>query len=172
VKTGRILQANIVLVSSLGLLREQFPKKRIVLATGCFDILHIGHVRFLQFASQQGDILVVGVNSDSSIKVIKGNHRPIISQEERIELIAALRCVDYVFIHENTVADEYIFSLKPDILAIGEESVKFYPSETKAAKDIGARIHIVKRIPSMSTTLILANLMSINENSDHVAPIE
>lgn len=171
-KIESLMQANIISVPNLGSLREQFSGQSVVLATGCFDILHTGHLRFLQLASQQGDILVVGVNSDSSIKIIKGHHRPIMGQGERIELIAAFRCVDFVFIHENTVADEYIMSLKPDVFVIGEESVNLYPSETIAANDVGARIYVVNRIPSKSTTSILANLKSNNENPVHVLPIE
>lgn len=164
-KTWNLLPANIIPVSELASLREQLSGQSIVLATGCFDILHIGHLRFLQLASQQGDILVVGVNSDSSIKIIKGRDRPIVNQVERIELIAAFRCVDFVFLHEDAVADEYIKTLRPQVFVIGEESVSLYPSETIAAKGVGARIYVINRIPAMSTTSILANLKSDDDKN-------
>lgn len=149
---------NIISVSDLVLLRERLSGQIIVLATGCFDILHVGHVYFLRDASMQGDVLVVGVNSDRAVRSIKGLERPVVEQDERAELIAAFRCVDYVFIYDDIVADDYIIRLKPDVFAIGEESVKGYPSESTTAKEIGARVHVVTRIPTSSTTSILTDI--------------
>lgn len=149
---------NIISVSDLVTLRERLSGQTIVLATGCFDILHVGHLYFLRDASMQGDVLVVGVNSDRAVKMIKGLHRPIIEQDQRAELIAAIRCVDYVFIYDDMVADDYIIRLKPDVFAIGEENVRAYPSESAAARQVGTRVHVVTRIPSASTTSIVTNM--------------
>lgn len=147
---------NIIPVSDLAALRKRLSEKVIVLATGCFDILHVGHLHFLRDASKQGDFLIVGVNSDRSIKLIKGPERPIICQDERAELVAAFRCVDYVFVYDDIVADDCILRLRPNVFAIGEESVKIYPSEPAIANQIGAKVHVVIRIQSASTSSILA----------------
>ena len=156
---------NIISVSDLVTLRERLLGQTIVLATGCFDILHVGHLYFLRDASTQGDVLIVGVNSDRAVKLIKGFGRPIVKQDERAELIAAFRCVDYVFIYDDTVVDDYIIRLKPDIFAIGEESITAYPSESAAAKLVGAKVHSVARIQSASTTSIVKNIRSNMETT-------
>jgi len=142
----------------LGRLRTDLPGKKIVLGTGCFDLLHVGHLYFLQEAGRQGDVLIVGLNSDAAIKAIKGPDRPIFKQEERVELIAAFECVDMAFIFDDVVADSSISALKPDVFVIGEESVEAYPSELSSAHSAAARVQIVTRIPSVSTTSVLANL--------------
>lgn len=157
--------ANIISVPDLVAMRDRLAKRTIVLATGCFDILHIGHLHFLRDAASQGDVLVAGVNSDRSIKMIKGHHRPIVGEDERAELVAAIRHVNYVFIHDDIVADNYIFSLKPDVFATGDESVKAYPSESAAAKRVGAKVYIVTRTPSESTTSIVASIRNSIEPS-------
>lgn len=152
-------EQRIILVSDLSVLRGRLRRRTLVLATGCFDILHVGHLHFLKNAAAQGDALVVGVNSDRSIKMIKGEDRPIIGQNERAELLAAMRCVDYVFVFDNIAADECILSLEPDVFVVGEHSVQAYPSESKAAEQVGARVHVVLRIPSSSTTSIVTEIL-------------
>ncbi len=153
----------IISISDLSLLRTQLAKQTVVLGTGCFDLLHVGHLHFLIEARKQGEVLVVGINSDDSIGIIKGPHRPIQKEDQRSELIGALRYVDYVFIYDDVVADSCILRLKPDIYAIGEESVETYPSELAAANSIGTRIHVVRRIRSASTTSIVETVLSQNE---------
>lgn len=155
-----MLSENVISIADLPALRERLQGRTIVLATGCFDILHSGHLYFLEDASRQGDVLIVGINSDRAVKVLKGVHRPIVSEGERVNLISAFRCVDYTFIYDDIVADDYIVSLKPDVFAIGEESVGSYPSEPASAKQVGARLHVVTRIPSASTTSIVANIQT------------
>ncbi len=150
---------NIILFSDLSVLRNQLLEKTIVLGTGCFDLLHIGHLYFLKDAQKQGDVLVVGVNSDYSVGTIKGPDRPIIKEDQRAELVGAFRHVDYVFIYDDVVADECILTLKPNVYAIGEESVDAYPSELAAANHTGTSIHIVKRVPSVSTTSVVMNIL-------------
>lgn len=151
-------KSKILSVEALPLLRKQLENKIIVLGTGCFDILHIGHLYFLEEAAKQGDILVIGVNSDRAIKIMKGNTRPIIPEGERTKLISAFECVDYVFVYDDTTAKDYILRLRPHVFVIGEGSVKSYPDECEATKKIGARLHIIRRIPSTSTTSIISKV--------------
>ena len=91
----------------------------VVLTNGCFDILHIGHVRYLQDAADQGDKLVVALNSDDSVKLLKGDNRPIVPLQERMELLASLRCVDWVIPFYEETPLNIISALKPDILVKG-----------------------------------------------------
>ncbi|PIP31933.1 D-glycero-beta-D-manno-heptose 1-phosphate adenylyltransferase [bacterium (Candidatus Gribaldobacteria) CG23_combo_of_CG06-09_8_20_14_all_37_87_8] len=153
----------ILSIQTLLSMRKRLKNKTIVLGTGCFDILHIGHLYFLQQASEQGDILIVGINSDKSIKIMKGKNRPIIKQDERAQLIAAFDCVDYVFVYDGTTARDYILSLKPHVFAIGEGSVRDYPDECEATKKVGARLHIIKRMPFPSTTSIVTKIQNMQK---------
>src|SRR5947209_1448863 len=89
--------------------------RRIVFTNGCFDVLHVGHVRYLQAARALGDLLVVGVNSDSSVRELKGPNRPLVPEEERAELLAALECVDYVSIFPELRPDALIEIVRPAI---------------------------------------------------------
>ena len=156
-----MLNEHIIPFSALGTLRERFPGRSLVLGTGCFDLLHPGHLHFLQEARAQGDVLVIGINSDAAVRAIKGEGRPILKEEERLAMVATFRCVDLVFVFDDRVADESILSLKPDVFVIGEESVPDYPSELTSAQSVGARVHVVKRIPGTSTTSIVG---SFNRN--------
>src|SRR5689334_18930144 len=92
---------------------------RIVLANGCFDVLHVGHVRYLAGARELGDVLVVGVNSDRQVKIQKGEGRPILPEAERAELLAALESVSYVTIFDEPTVAELLLALKPDVHAKG-----------------------------------------------------
>src|SRR5438093_6231289 len=93
--------------------------KRIVFTNGTFDLLHIGHVRYLQAARELGDVLVVGVNSDDSVRGYKGPSRPVVPQDERAEIVAALRCVDYAVIFDEPTAAQLVEVLQPDIYVKG-----------------------------------------------------
>src|SRR3989304_783882 len=93
--------------------------KRIVLTNGCFDIIHVGHVRYLKEARNLGDMLVVGLNSDESVRAIKGINRPIVPQEERAEVLSSLRYVDFVVVFNEPDPYNIIAALKPDILVKG-----------------------------------------------------
>src|SRR5512136_2200444 len=98
--------------------------KRIVFTNGCFDLLHIGHVRYLEKARALGDVLVVGVNSDSSVRKLKGPKRPILPEEERAEILSGLGCVDYVTLFDETDPLKLITSLHPDVLVKGGDWTK------------------------------------------------
>lgn len=132
--------------------RETIGGARLVLGTGCFDIVHVGHLYFLEQASLQGDLLVVGVNSDHSVRSMKGPARPIVTESQRASLIGALRWVDRVFIYDDVSADDQIRALRPDVYVTGEEAVGAYPSELSAAAEAGARVHVINRLAEHSTT--------------------
>ncbi|MBO3736633.1 adenylyltransferase/cytidyltransferase family protein [Actinoplanes flavus] len=131
---------------------------RVVLATGCFDLLHAGHLYFLQQAHRLGDLLIVGVNSDQSVRELKGPDRPIIGEHERAALVAALRWVDRVFLYDEPAADTQIRILRPNVFVIGRESLTAYPSELTAAEAVSAHVHVTDRIHSYSTTSIVDTL--------------
>jgi rfaE bifunctional protein nucleotidyltransferase chain/domain len=95
--------------------------KKLVFTNGCFDILHVGHVRYLNHARSLGDLLVVGINSDRSVREIKGDSRPIVSERERAEVLAALACVDFVFIFDDPTPKQVIDAIVPDILVKGAD---------------------------------------------------
>jgi len=104
----------------------------IVLANGCFDLLHVGHVRYLAGAKALGDILVVGVNSDSQTRILKGEGRPFMPENERAEIVSALRCVDFVTIFDEPTVEELIKTLRPDFHAKGTD----YSTDTVPERDI------------------------------------
>ena len=101
------------------LIAHQKAGKKIVFTNGCYDLIHVGHVRYLEEAKSHGDILVVAVNSDSSVKKLKGDKRPLIPEQERAEVLSALECVDYVVIFDEVDPLAIITYLKPDVLVKG-----------------------------------------------------
>ncbi len=119
-------------------------KKKIVFTNGCFDILHIGHVQYLESAKAEGDILIVAVNSDESVQGIKGRLRPIIVQDERVEIVAALGCVDYVVIFDEPDPEYVISQLIPDLLIKGAD---WQISSIKGKECVEAHGGIVKNLP-------------------------
>jgi rfaE bifunctional protein nucleotidyltransferase chain/domain len=131
-----------------------------VLATGCFDLLHAGHLRFLEQARRLGDLLVVGVNSDQSVRDLKGPSRPIVGEHERAALVSALKCVDRVFLYDEPTADRQIRFLRPHIFATARASITAYPSEVASAAAVGAHVHAIDRIAPYSTTGLVDALRS------------
>ena len=123
--------------------------RSVVFTNGCFDLLHIGHVRYLEEARSQGDILVVGVNSDASVKRLKGPERPLQSEEDRAQILAALRCVDATVLFGEDTPIELIKVLRPDLLVkggdwaieqiVGHEFVMSYGGAVKSLKFIDGR---------------------------------
>jgi rfaE bifunctional protein nucleotidyltransferase chain/domain len=117
--------------------------RRIVFANGCFDTLHVGHVRYLAGAKQEGDLLVVGINSDSSVKELKGPGRPILDEQARAALVAAQRDVDYVIIFSEPNVESLLEEFRPDVHAKGTDySVETVPERAVAAR-LGIRVAIV-----------------------------
>ena len=113
--------------------------KRIVLANGCFDILHAGHVRYLEGAAGEGDCLIVAVNDDAATRRLKGNSRPVMHDVDRAEILAALRCVDYVLIFPDLTVDRVIRELKPDIHAKGTDYTIENVPELESSRSVGCR---------------------------------
>lgn len=113
-------------------------KQQIVFANGCFDILHVGHVRYLEGARREGDVLVVGVNSDASARALKGDGRPILPAQARAELVAALRAVDYVVIFDEPTVEPLLTALRPDVHAKGTD----YTAETVPEHELDARLGV------------------------------
>src|SRR5438034_1017828 len=112
--------------------------KRIVLANGCFDLLHVGHVRYLEAARALGDVLFVGINGDAAVARLKGRGRPLMPAAERAEMLAALRAVDHVVVFDEDTADELIRALKPDVHAKGTDYTAESVPERATARAVGS----------------------------------
>jgi rfaE bifunctional protein nucleotidyltransferase chain/domain len=118
-------------------------RQRIVLANGCFDTLHVGHTRYLCGAKAQGDVLVVGINSDDSVRKLKGSGRPVLNEQARASLVAALRDVDYVLVFPEPNVEALLEELHPDVHAKGTDYTADTVPERAAAHRLGIRIAIV-----------------------------
>ncbi|MBL8900647.1 MAG: adenylyltransferase/cytidyltransferase family protein, partial [Planctomycetes bacterium] len=140
----------------LGALRAQ--GKKIVLANGCFDLLHVGHVRFLADAKSRGDYLVVAINSDESVRANKGTERPIVPEAERAEVLAALECVDYVTVFGETTADEILKALRPTLHAKGTDYDPTRVPEAETLKALGVNTVICGDPKDHSTRDLVARL--------------
>ena len=140
---------------------EKNRGKRVVFTNGCFDLLHAGHVKYLQKARGLGDLLVLGLNSDASVRRLKGPKRPLIDQDERAHLLAALDCIDYVVIFDEDTPLELITELKPYILAKGGD----YSIEGVVGRDIvesyGGRVELVTFVEGKSTTNIIERVLEL-----------
>jgi FAD synthetase len=132
--------------------------KRIVLTGGCFDVLHLGHIKFLESAKKQGDILFVFVESDEKVKEIKKENRPINNQNDRADVLSSIRFIDYIikipFFANNNEYDKLVTYLKPSVIAVTKTSEVVKHAKRQAEK-IGARVaQVIGRIPDQSTTKI------------------
>lgn len=133
--------------------------KTVVTTNGCFDILHTGHVRYLSEAKRQGDILIVGINSDKSVKMLKGEKRPIFPENERAELVAALDPVDYVFIFREQNPICFITVLKPDFHVKGGDYKIGQIIERKVVERGGGKVILTGKIKSLSTTDVVETIL-------------
>jgi len=115
----------------------------IVLANGCFDVLHVGHVRYLEAAKALGDVLIVGINSDEQTRRLKGAGRPLIPQDQRAEIIASVEAVDFVTIFDEPTVTELLLTLKPDIHAKGTDYTEDSVPERDVVRSFGGRVAIV-----------------------------
>lgn len=134
--------------------------KRVVLANGCFDLLHVGHVRYLQGARALGDALVVGLNSDASVRRLKGPGRPVMPAVERAELVAAVRDVDAVVVFEEDSAETLITRLRPDIHAKGTDYTEQSVPERATVEALGARVAIAGDAKTHSTRDLIATILT------------
>jgi rfaE bifunctional protein nucleotidyltransferase chain/domain len=136
--------------------------KRLVLTNGCFDLLHTGHVRYLQHARALGDALLVAVNSDLSIRELKGPERPLNRARDRAEVLAALRSVDHVSIFEGKRVTEVIRAVRPAVYAKGGDYTleTLDPEERASLEEVGAEIKLLPLVPGKSTTSLLERAKS------------
>lgn len=135
--------------------------KRIVFTNGCFDILHYGHAKYLEDAKTKGDCLIVALNSDSSVRKIKGKKRPIVCQNQRAGLLAALESVDYVVIFQEETPLSVIKALKPDILVKGADWGKNNIVGSDFVRGMGGRVLTVRLVKGLSTTSIIKKIEQI-----------
>ncbi|MBI5047627.1 MAG: D-glycero-beta-D-manno-heptose 1-phosphate adenylyltransferase [Deltaproteobacteria bacterium] len=136
--------------------------KIIVFTNGCFDIIHAGHVRYLNKAKSLGNILVVGLNSDSSVKKIKGEKRPIVSQRERAEVLSGLEAVDYVVLFNEPTPIKLIKAILPDILVKGADWASHEIVGADVVKAAGGKTARVKLVKGRSTTNIIQKILELH----------
>lgn len=155
------IDKKVVSIDELVKILKNVSNKKIVFTNGCFDLFHVGHARYLKKAAKFGDILIVGVNSDSSVKRLKGETRPILNEEERMELLSNLEFVSYVLKFEEDTPYNIINKIKPDIIVKGGD----YKAEDVVGKDIvekyGGRVEICPYIDSKSTTNIIEKIKNM-----------
>jgi rfaE bifunctional protein nucleotidyltransferase chain/domain len=132
--------------------------RRIAFANGCFEILHVGHVRFLEGAKEQGNILVVGINSDRSVAQLKGVGRPLLGEETRAELVAALGCVDYTVIFDDATAEPILRDLRPHVQCKGPDYSEESVPERWVMDELGGEVRIVGDPKDHSTRDLLADI--------------
>ena len=149
------------------LTREELTKRvaaaraegaRIVFANGCFDVLHVGHVRYLTGARELGDVLIVGINSDEQVAIQKGAGRPVLPASDRAELVAALESVTYVTIFDEPTVEELLLALKPDVHAKGTDYTADTVPERDVVRSYGGQVAIVGDPKDHSTSKIISRL--------------
>lgn len=140
---------------------EKAKGKSIVLANGCFDLFHVGHIRYLREAKEKGDILVVALNSDSSVRKLKGRGRPILPQKERAEILSSFWFVDYVTIFSEANVERILLALKPDYHVKGSDYTINTVPEREAVKRYGGRVAIVGGPKIKNTTDIIRKISSL-----------
>ena len=126
--------------------------KKIVFTNGCFDILHVGHVRYLTTAKSFGDVLIVGLNTDESVKILKGENRPINNEKDRAEVLLGLKAVDYVVLFGERTAENLVSEIRPDVYVKGADYTVDKIPEAKIVQSYGGQIELVKFVAGHSTT--------------------
>ncbi|MDO8137644.1 MAG: D-glycero-beta-D-manno-heptose 1-phosphate adenylyltransferase [Candidatus Brocadiales bacterium] len=146
--------------------KHRIKKDRIVLTNGCFDILHVGHIEYLRFARSQGELLVVGINTDRSVRELKGPGRPVLSQKERARLLAALEDVDYVVSFDEPTPEKLIRRLRPDILIKGEAWKEKGVVGRELVESYGGKVILAPFVQGASTTDIISRIMENQKEPD------
>jgi rfaE bifunctional protein nucleotidyltransferase chain/domain len=157
---GRVLTED-ELVAAVA--RERAAGRRIAFANGCFDVLHVGHVRYLEGARREGDCLVVAVNDDGSVRALKGAGRPILPAADRAELVAALRAVDYVVLFSETTVARLLERLRPDVHCKGTDYTTDTVPERETVRAYGGRVAIVGDAKDHSTRDLFARISQSGE---------
>ena len=139
--------------------RLRAERKRIVLANGCFDLLHVGHVRYLEAARRLGDVLFVGVNDDAAVARLKGPGRPLLPLDERVEILRALRAVDHVVVFGEDTADRLVAALKPDVHAKGTDYAPEAVPEAATVRAHGGTVAVVGDPKDHSTRDLIGRVL-------------
>ncbi len=132
--------------------------KIIVLANGCFDLIHVGHIRYLKEAKKMGDILVLALNSDSSIRNLKGEGRPLLDENERVKIMSSMSFVDYITVFEETTVEKVLLTLKPDIHAKGSDYTEETVPERETVRSYGGGIVITGGPKVRSTSELIEHI--------------
>ena len=122
--------------------RARAEKRKVVFGNGCFDLIHVGHVRYLQSARALGDLLIVGINGDDSVRALKGPGRPLQTQDERAEIIASFECVDFVVVFDGPTVETLLLALQPDIHAKGTDYTRESVPERDTVRSFGGQVAI------------------------------
>lgn len=152
--------SKIVQLDSLRDILEKRGDKKVVFTNGCFDILHVGHIRFFKECKKEGDILIVGLNSDISVKRIKGFCRPIICQEDRAEILESIEHIDYIVIFETDTPESLIYFIKPDVLVKGTDWESEKIVGANFVEQNGGKIIRVPHTKPISTTNIIETILA------------
>lgn len=139
-------------------IRLKKQRKSIVFTNGCFDILHYGHVKYLEEARAKGDILIVGVNSDASVRKIKGRFRPVVSELDRLRILAALESVDYVILFKEPTPLNLILNIRPDVLVKGADWDTKDIVGSKILKSYGGKVLTIPFIKNRSTSKLIKQI--------------
>ena len=135
--------------------------KKIVFTNGCFDILHVGHTRYLKEAKKMGDVLVLALNSDESVRSLKGERRPLVPESERADVVASLESVDFVIIFDELTPLSLIEYLKPDVLVKGGDWAEDQVVGRESVKNWGGKVIIIPEIKGSSTTNIVEKIINV-----------
>jgi len=152
---GKIIKNDVELLNVI----KNFKHEKIIMVNGCFDLLHVGHISLLKFAKKQGDIVIVAVNSDDSVRSLKGPSRPLISQNDRLEMVVSLIYVDYAVLFEEADPSRLINMIKPNAIIKEEEYRHKKISEIAAIVKNAGELIFYKRENDISTSAIIKKLM-------------
>jgi rfaE bifunctional protein nucleotidyltransferase chain/domain len=156
------MSGEVVSLEEARALRERAASqgKRVVFTNGCFDLLHVGHIRYLQEAKEQGDMLFVGLNDDESTRRVKGPGRPYVDQGDRAELLAALRCVDYVVLFSEETAERLVEVLKPEVYVKGGNYRREELPEASIVAGYGGEVYLTSLVADRSTTDLVSTILA------------
>ncbi|MFQ6083525.1 MAG: adenylyltransferase/cytidyltransferase family protein [Candidatus Aminicenantia bacterium] len=144
--------------------QEKIKGKKIVLANGCFDLIHVGHIRYLKESKKKGDILIVAINNDTSVRKLKGKGRPLMKEEERAEIVSSFSFVDYVTIFPEINVEKILLTLKPDIHAKGSDYTPQTVPEKDVVKEYGGKIEITGGPKIKSTSEVIEMIINKTKN--------
>lgn len=155
------MRGKIVKLGELKKIRDQWEKagKKMVFTNGCFDLIHLGHIRYLKKAKSLGDFLVVGLNSDASVRRLKGKQRPLIPEKERAEILASLWFVDYVILFKEDTPEKLIKELKPDLLVKGADWEKDRIIGADLVLKRGGTVKRIPLVPHHSTSRLIKEIV-------------